>query len=69
MSSISKLLGEKVKVLRKNAGLTQEQLAEKAEIDLSYLGRIEMGQENPSLKYLNKLATALGVKVPELTDF
>jgi transcriptional regulator with XRE-family HTH domain len=47
---------------RRNAiGATQEDIAGAAELDVGYLGRIERGQRNPSLKKLVRIAAALGV--------
>ena len=53
------MVGENVRRLRLGRGLTQEQLAFEAEIDLTYLGGIERGRRNPSLLVLARLAAAL----------
>lgn len=45
--------------LRQERGLTQEQLAHDAEIDLTYLGGIERGRRNPSLLVIAGIAAAL----------
>lgn len=55
------VVGENVRRLRLERGLTQEQLAFEAEIDLTYLGGIERGRRNPSLVVLARLAEALKV--------
>lgn len=55
------VLGENVRRLRREGGLTQEQLAFEAQIDLTYLGGIERGRRNPSLLVIGRLAVALGV--------
>jgi transcriptional regulator with XRE-family HTH domain len=60
------MLGEKVRRARKKAGLTQEQLAEMADLHFSYIGQVERGEKNPSLKSLTKIANALGVAVAQL---
>lgn len=55
-------ISERIHELRENQHLTQEQLAEKADIDPSYLGRIERGQNsNLQIKTIEKIITALGV--------
>jgi transcriptional regulator with XRE-family HTH domain len=64
--SEAKTVGEKVRRLREKAGLTQEQLAEIADLHYSYVGHIERGTKNPSLKSLTKIADALGVPVAQL---
>lgn len=65
-SKILKTLGWKVKKLRKDKKLTQEELAEKIGISRVYMGYIEQGRENPSLKLLMKLARRFKVKIEEL---
>ena len=52
--------------LRQQRGLTQEQLAFDAEIDLTYLGGIERGRRNPSLLVIARIADALSVPMPKL---
>lgn len=64
-----KTLGETIKNIREDGGLTQEALAEKAEINVSYLAKIENGYVNTTVRYLIKLSRALGVKVKELFSF
>ncbi len=59
-------LGSRVRALRKQAGLTQELLAQRCHIFRPYLSRIEGGTANPSLQVLATLATALQVTVHEL---
>lgn len=57
----AKVVGENVRRLRKERGLTQEQLAMETGIDLTYLGGIERGRRNPSIKVLGNLAGVLEV--------
>lgn len=64
-----KLIGRRIKELRKNKGLSQEQLAEKAETSQNYLSRMERGTENPTLDMFIKLAHALEVEIWEMFDF
>lgn len=56
-------LGEAMRRLRQQAGLSQEQLAERAETDLSQIGGIERGTRNPSYATLVRLAAALDTTV------
>jgi len=60
-------LGDAVRDLRKKAGLSQEQLAEGANTDLTQVGGIERGIRNPSYTTLLRLAGALGTSVGKLT--
>jgi transcriptional regulator with XRE-family HTH domain len=61
-----RLLAQNVRVLRLMRGWSQEELAEAAELDRSYLGDIERARRNVSLDCLERLARAFGMAVPEL---
>jgi transcriptional regulator with XRE-family HTH domain len=61
-----KSLGEKIKKLRKERNLTQEKLAELAEIDPKSVIDIESGKRNPTLKTIDKIAKALGISGRDL---
>ena len=64
------LLGEAVRGKRKKAGLSQEELAEKADLSTVFISRIERGKESPSVDNLVKIAQALGARVRDLVrDF
>ena len=54
-------LGMRIRKQRKNLHLTQEELAERAGISLSFLGHIERGTRKASLETLVSLANALGM--------
>jgi transcriptional regulator with XRE-family HTH domain len=62
------VVGARIRRLRKNADLTIEALAERAGVGAVYLGAVERGIENPSLKILTGVAEALGVSVAQLVD-
>ena len=66
---MKKLIGMRIKELRRKQLLSQEQLAEKADINSKYLSRMERGTENPTLDMLIKLANALEVEMWEIFDF
>ena len=61
-----KSLAERVKTLRTEAGMSQEQLALEADIDRTYASQIERAIGNPSLKVICKLAEVLKVSPIEL---
>lgn len=63
------LIGKRIQELRKVLRLSQEQVAEKADISPNYLSRIECGKENPTLDMLMKLANALNIEMWEMFDF
>ncbi len=59
-------VGQQIRAYRKEAGLTQEQLAEKASLSYKYLGEVERGIVNVSLDSLMRIAKALRLKVADL---
>jgi len=58
----------RLKKLRAERGMTQEALAEKAGISRSYIARLELGRQDPTLGTLEKLAKALKVPVAKLLE-
>lgn len=70
-NNIKKLLklGLQIKKIREEKKITQQQLAEKVGVDLSYIGNIEIGAKRPSLQTLFKIAEELKVKVRDLFTF
>lgn len=63
---ILKLVGARIKVLRKEKGLSQEALGEKGGFHFTYIGQIERGEKNVALINLGKIAEALEVNVSQL---
>jgi transcriptional regulator with XRE-family HTH domain len=61
-------LGARVRRLREAKSWTQEVLAERADLDRSYIAGIEAGLRNPSVKAAAKLARGLGVTLSELFE-
>jgi len=59
-------LAENIRSARKACGLSQEALAEAAEIDRTYASQLERALVNPSLGVLSRVANALGTEVPLL---
>lgn len=60
------VVGTNIRRLRQERGLTQEQLAHEAQLDLTYVGGIERGRRNPSLLVMARLAEALQASVADL---
>lgn len=58
--------GMKIKALRLAKGYSQEQLAERAFLHRTYIGMIERGEKNITLKNIYRLAVALGVSIKDL---
>jgi transcriptional regulator with XRE-family HTH domain len=59
-------LGSAVRRSRLDRGLSQEDLAHLAEVDVSYLGRVERGDNNVAVMTLAKIARALGTTMADL---
>ena len=57
--TFAKAFGQRIHALRQQAQLTQEQLCERADIDRSYIQRIEAGLRTPSVEVVVKLQKAL----------
>ncbi|MBO5948277.1 helix-turn-helix transcriptional regulator [bacterium] len=62
-------IGKRIKQLREQNSLTQEQLATRADISLDYLGKIEVNINKPGLKSIFKIAKALNVEPKSLLEF
>jgi len=62
-----KVLGERIREMRKVKNLTQEDLAYESDIDRSYIGGVERGERNLSFDKLCQIANALGCDVAALT--
>jgi len=63
-----KVIGEAIRKHRKAANMSQEKLAEKADLHPVYLGQVERGEQTASVHALIRVAKALGVKVRDLLD-
>ena len=59
MNTVRKELGARIRQLRKIKGWTQEELAEKADMDYKYLGAIERGEKNLTLTNIERIAKGL----------
>jgi transcriptional regulator with XRE-family HTH domain len=62
-----KVLGERIREMRKVKNFTQEDLAYESDIDRSYIGGVERGERNLSFDKLCQIAQALGCDVASLT--
>lgn len=63
-----KAIGERIRELRLKQGISQEDLANEADIPLSQIGRIERGETNPTISTLYVIAIALNVSLTELVN-
>lgn len=63
---VRKIFGENVRKARRSKNLTQEKLADKAELHFTYIGQIERGLRNPSLINIYKLVKALNIPISQI---
>lgn len=61
--------GERVREIRKEKGLSQEELSFKADLHRTYIGMIERAEKNISLVNIEKIANALQVSINDLFNF
>jgi XRE family transcriptional regulator, regulator of sulfur utilization len=67
-TQILRQLAARIKALRDANGWSQEQLAERAAMQRSYVADLELGRRNPSVRTLVRLANAFGIQVSELFE-
>jgi transcriptional regulator with XRE-family HTH domain len=65
-SEILKKFGERVRDLRKQKDISQEELAHKADLHRTYIGMIERAEKNLTLLNIERIAKALKVNISEL---
>jgi len=61
-------VGKAVQRLRAEKGLSQEELAHRADLHRTYISGVERGTRNPTVTVLEKIATALETTIGKLTD-
>ena len=64
--TVIKCFGASVQKLRAGLGITQEELAERAELHRTYIADIERGARNPTLLTIKKLAKGLEISAADL---
>ena len=60
--------GKRIRELRDCQAITQDELAHRAGMDRSYIGQIERGEKNITIRNIYKLAEALGIRASDLLD-
>jgi transcriptional regulator with XRE-family HTH domain len=65
-SEILKVFGQKVRAIRKDKNISQEELAFKAEMHRTYIGMIERAEKNITLLNIEKIAKALNINIIDL---
>jgi transcriptional regulator with XRE-family HTH domain len=69
MEPIERTLGRRVRQLRMSMGWTQEELAARCGKHWTYIGGIERGERNPTLRVLASLAKAFSIPLARLLSF
>jgi transcriptional regulator with XRE-family HTH domain len=59
------LVGRRIRTLREAAGISQEELAARADLHRNYVGSVERGERNIGILVVQRLATALGLSLAE----
>lgn len=67
--NISKVVGERIRTIRKGKGVSQEELAFLSSLSAIYIGQVERGEKNITVDSLAKIATALGISLEDLFRF
>ena len=66
MERVLEAIGARIRSAREHLGLSQEELAARADVNAGYLSLIERGQREPSLSKLHKIATATNLTLGDL---
>jgi len=66
---ILRSFGKKLQKVRKSKGISQEELAARLSMHRTYIGMVERGERNPTIRTLYKVAKALKVESSELLPF
>jgi transcriptional regulator with XRE-family HTH domain len=69
MKTTKELLGARIKELRRNKKISQEELAEQIGVEPQHMSRIESGRSYPSIDRLEKISTALKVPLKDFFEF
>ena len=67
--NLKQKLGKRIQELRKSQSMTQEKLAEKINMDITSLSKIETGRNYPQPETVEKIANAFGIEVEQLFMF
>ena len=65
---VRKFLGQRLRELRKERGLSQERLGQGSSLSGKFIGEVERGEKSISIDSLYRVSVALGVSLRQLTD-
>ncbi|WP_027630384.1 helix-turn-helix domain-containing protein [Ruminiclostridium cellobioparum] len=69
MSDIAKIVGDRIRILRNEKGLTLEELGDRAGINATHLGRLERGEKSATVDSLEKIVNALEISFEHLFKY
>ncbi len=68
-TDLTEKLGQKIRIERMKRKMSQEKLAELAELNRNFIGMVERGETNITVKNLEAIAKAFGMEIKELFNF
>ncbi len=68
MTNICEILGQRIRMYRKQQHMSQEKLAELSGLHPTYIGQMERGEKNPTIESLYKICTALRIPITLLVE-
>lgn len=68
-SNLLRLVGKKIREIRRSQEISQEKLAEMCGLHINYIGGLERGERNVTLLSLEKVSAELGVSISELFSY
>jgi transcriptional regulator with XRE-family HTH domain len=69
VDELKEKFGKRLRLIRRQMDLTQEQLAERVGLSVEFISNIERGINSPSFKTLENLERVLGISVSEMFNF
>lgn len=68
-TDLTEKLGQKIRIERMKRKMSQEKLAELAELNRNFIGMVERGETNITVKNLEAISKAFGMEIKELFNF
>jgi len=68
-TNLTEKLGQKIRVERMKRKMSQEKLAELSELNRNFIGMVERGESNITVKNLENISRAFGMDIKELFNF
>ncbi len=68
-TNITEKLGQKIRVERQKRKMSQERLAELADLNRNFIGMVERGESNITVKNLDNIAKAFDLEIQDLFNF